>query len=754
MERDTGSPANPIGGEKEEEFTLESILAEYKGSSYIEGDKRTPKDVLDEKARRIVLEETGGAATPDDAPERENAPESAPAEPLYDDAPESAPDDGAAYEAEYEETEDAEYAEYAEYAEREEAPETAPPEREPLTFEADDDALTFFENYRYSSSEPEEELVRSVAAVIEGAERDEQGPKRRRRFFGSERAERDGDESGFYDEPEEEAERPEPDYRERARVYAARCNSLSGRAVPALALSAFIAVLTLIFDGGGSMPFGIGRNVVYARGALLLAQLAVMLLGVDVLLRGAKELFLGKASAETLVFASCAVSVLAGIYGLRSGGAALPYSAPAALSLAFALWGERLYTYALADTLRTAATVQEAQSVVSEYRRDLEKTVLKKTMGRRRGFYDNLTEKDLCETAFGYLSPLMLIFCVVIAVYSALAHGGAEYIPAMLAATTTASAVFTAATAFAGPFRSAARRAKARDAAIAGAGGADDIFYIDGCCISDDDIYPPDTLEIGGTRILEQVPPEKALRYTASLIVASGSCLARKFSEILVKEGMSLLTTQDFAVSEGGVSGMIRGENVIVGNYAFMNLHGVRVPDELKLGNSVYTAVNNRLTAVFSVEYRPSGVIRNAMLSVLRYSSRLFLTVRDFNITPMTIEQRFKVPMEDFEILPIRSTYDLGDDTGGGRARAAAICGRGGLPELSELIFSARRMKILTQIMTIISVAASVTGAFMMALRVWSGGVGAAGPGKLLLFMLAPPVIAAALEIISGLRRK
>jgi hypothetical protein len=63
-------------------------------------------------------------------------------------------------------------------------------------------------------------------------------------------------------------------------------------------------------------------------------------------------------------------------------------------------------------------------------------------------------------------------------------------------------------------------------------------------------------------------------------------------------------------------------------------------------------------------------------------------------------------------------------------------------------------MKNLTQIMTIISVAASVTGAFMMALRVWSGGVGAAGPGKLLLFMLAPPVIAAALEIISGLRRK
>ena len=47
-----------------EEFTLESILAEYKGISYIDGDKKTPKDVLDEKARRIVQEETGKSEIP------------------------------------------------------------------------------------------------------------------------------------------------------------------------------------------------------------------------------------------------------------------------------------------------------------------------------------------------------------------------------------------------------------------------------------------------------------------------------------------------------------------------------------------------------------------------------------------------------------------------------------------------------------------------------------------------------------------
>lgn len=692
MERDAGSPPNPLGGAKDGEFTLESILAEYKGSSYIEGERKTPKDVLDEKARRIVREESGDAPPADE-----------PAEP-------------------------------------------APPPRAAETFDAEDKDLAFFENYTYASASPDEEIVRSVTEAIEGGAREPHGRALRRP------AAREAPETEA--EAREEDEPEEPDYRERARQYAARCNSLSGRVFPALALSAFIAVLTLIFEGGGVMPFGIGRNIFLARGVLLIGQLAVMLLGADVLIRGAKELLNGRASADTLAFASCAVSVLSGIHDFRSVGETLPYSALSAFSLAFALWGERVYTHTLADTLRLAAATREPYSVVSEYRRDLEKIVLKKTAGKRLGFYNNLREKDICETAYGYASPLLLIFCVVISLYAALAHRSAAYIPAMLAATTAVSAAFTSTTAFAAPLRSAARRAKEIGAAIAGAGGADDIFYIDGCCVSDGDIYPPDTLEIGGIRILDQVTPEKAIRYTAGLVIASGSCLAGKFTEILAAEGMGLIAVRDFDVSEGGVSGMIHGESVIAGNYAFMNLHGVRVPDELKLGNSVYTAVGKRLIAMFSVDYKPSGVIRDAMLRVLRYCSRLFLTVRDFNITPMTIEQRFKIPMEDFEILPIRSTYELADESREGRSRAAAICGRGGLPEFGELISAARKIKIISQIMTIITVVSSVWGALMMAFRVWSGGADAARPGGLLLFMLVPPVISAALEIIMGLRRK
>ncbi|MDR0839360.1 MAG: hypothetical protein LBN99_06925, partial [Oscillospiraceae bacterium] len=569
---------------QDEEFTLESILAEYKGISYIDGDKKTPKDVLDETARRIVQEETPPSADT----RRTAAPIEEPAAFTEEFEEPEEPD-------EPEEPEEPEYPEiYVEEPEPVVAEESEPDADEIETYSSDDGDLDFFDSYRYSSPDPEEDIVRSVTEAIEREESEER--ERQKPGLFRPREERTVPRRREREEQEWQAiTAPEPDYRDLARRYAARCNSLSTKAVAALVLSLIIALLTFLFEAGKALPLGLGRNAAVTGGVLLLLQLFVMLLGVETLVRGARDLATGGASADTLVFVSCIVTVFSGMYGMRSGGALLPYSAASALSLTFSLWGERMRMEALADTLRSASSAEDPHSVVSEYRHDLERTVLKKTMGRYHGFYSNLTQPDVSETAYSYAVPLILAFLVIITLYSALAHKDMSRIPGMFAALSAAAAAFTATLAFALPFRSAAKRAKLSGASIAGAGGADDIFYTDGCCITDEDLYPQDSLSVGDPQILKQVPKEKAIRYTASLIIASASCLAKVFSTILINEGMSLITTQDFVVSEGGVSGMIRGERVLTGNYAFMNLYSIRVPDELKLGNSVYTAVNGTL---------------------------------------------------------------------------------------------------------------------------------------------------------------
>ena len=48
------------GSSAQNDISLESILAEYKGTAYIAGDKKTPSTILQEKTDKIVLEVAGG----------------------------------------------------------------------------------------------------------------------------------------------------------------------------------------------------------------------------------------------------------------------------------------------------------------------------------------------------------------------------------------------------------------------------------------------------------------------------------------------------------------------------------------------------------------------------------------------------------------------------------------------------------------------------------------------------------------------
>ena len=793
-----------VGGEN---FSLEEILAEFKGISYIEGDKKTPKDVLDEKARRIVHEEMG--TVPPEAPpqrvdfeevasylpiieerqaQRERAAEShtdedevrvvsapaadasvptAPTEPqapppLADDdfdfdvsifeevlKSDSAAANGAVADTDFERVSvrkksaqrTAEPVAEEPKVETEVPRDTVAEASAPETISTDDADAAFFGNYKYSSSDPDEELVRSVNEAIERETADQAEPRRGFRFGdGATRTASPRFTPIDYDN--------EPDYRERARAFATRCNSLAGRAMFSLALSIILVVFTIIAERGGSLPFGVGKNPIAAAGLLLIFHVFVMLLGLDLLIIGSRDLVSGSASAESLVFVSNLVTVVAGISGMVMKFNTIPFCAVSALSLSFALWGERLYMEALADSLRSVAKFGEPHSVISEYRRDLDRPMLRKASGRYRGFYGNLTQADVCETAYTYAVPLLLLVAVLSAVLTSAMAKDYVRMPYVFASLTAAAATFTSTLAFASPFRRAVRRAKSYGAVIAGAGGADDIFYTEGFCLTDEDLYPPDSLNVSNIRVLDQVTLEKAMRYTASLIIASGSCLARVFNDMLIKDGMNTIATQDFAASEGGVSALIRGENVHVGSFAFMNLYGIRVPDELKLGNAVYTAVNGRLIAMFSVDYRPNDRITTSLSSLLKRGMRPSLTVRDFNITPHTIEQKFKLPMESFDLMSVTDVYSTGGADTAGQGRAAAISARGSLRDLAEVVATGRRLKAVSLISTIVSIASAAIGVFIMAVLGQSSSYGAAKPGKLLLFMVVPLVITIAFELI------
>jgi len=499
-----------------------------------------------------------------------------------------------------------------------------------------------------------------------------------------------------------------------------------------------MVIMTYAFEAGLIIPFGIGKNLYAATGTLMLCLLVVMILCSDIIIRGFGFLIRGAPNAETLILFSCAFSFISAAFTMLSGASfVLPYCAISALSLTLAAFGEKFHLRAITETLKTAAASSEPYGLQAEYNRDIDKSVLKKAYNRTDGFYNNLMHPDVTETAYGYAAPVLLAISLILSVIVVLVRGGGEYFLHILSALLAAAAPFSLMLSFSVPFGTIARSIRRSGAAIAGWGGADDVCFSDGACVTDEDLFPPGTLSLNGLKLFDGASPEKAIRYTASLIISSGSGLANLFSDVLKTQAMNVIRVEDFACYEGGIGALVRGERVATGSAAFMNLLGVRVPDDTNMKNAVYTAVNNRLIAMFTVDYTPINSVQSALIAIMKWRIKLFLAVRDFNVTPLMLEQRFRVSLDGIEYIQAKDSYTISDSNSGMQGRMAAVLTREGLGPFAEAVTGGRLLKSAALVATVVSVASAAFGVLIMFYMCWSGAFSSARPGNLLLFMLS-----------------
>ena len=807
-------------------YSLESILAEYKGSAYIEGEKRTPTEILDEQINSILREEGVEVNLPDEAsallfseimgdsaqeqaqhkpapaaeqksanaagqkqagyqpvpaagqrqtqassqrpkpeagqrptqassqrpkPEAGQKPASVAPQDQGLDAktgtdPESGHDKVFKPEPAHVSTPEPEPEQVFETVhEHEPGPATRREYSRPEQVnaaEADNDVL-FFENYGLTEAELQNEIVRDVEKAIarELGRDDEPSQSGYRSPAPAARNHTEGDyedDSGENAGYEEDEYYEEPDLSAAARRFGIACNSISLRCFPAAFITLFMVILTFAYESGKIIPFGIGRSYVSAAAALMIALLVVMILCVDLLIRGALSLVRGTPNAETLILLSCAFSLISGTFSvIKSTSGLLSYCAVSALSLTFAAFGERSSLRAITDTLKTAASSAEPYGLQVEYNSEINKSVLKKVYQRTDGFYNSLMHPDVSETAYKYATPVLLAAALVLSVFVALAKSRGEYFLHILSAMLASAAPFSAMLAFSVPFGTVTRAARKSGAAVAGWGGAEDLCFSDGVCVTDDDLFPVGTLSFNGIKLYEDVSPEKAVRYTASLIIASGSGTAHLFSEVLKSQSMSVIKVEDFTCNEGGVEALMRGEKVATGSAAYMNLLGIRVPDDMNMKNALYTAFDGKLVAVFALDYEPRVSVQGALISILKWRIKLFFAVRDFNITPLMLEQKFKVSLEDFEYVQARDSYSISDLSSEKEGRISAILMREGLVSFSEAVTGGRLLKAAALASTAVSVISAVIGVIFVFYMCWAGAFLSVKPGNLIVFMMS-----------------
>jgi len=153
--------------------------------------------------------------------------------------------------------------------------------------------------------------------------------------------------------------------------------------------------------------------------------------------------------------------------------------------------------------------------------------------------------------------------------------------------------------------------------------------------------------------------------------------------------------------------------------------------------NAVFTALDGVLTAMFVVEYTPVNSVQSALISMLKWRIKLYFAMRDFNVTPLMLQQKFKVSLEDIVYIQAKDSYSISDSYSGKQGRMAALLAREGLGPFAEAITGARLLRSAALVATAVSIVSAALGVLFMFYMFWNGAFLSAKPGNLFMFMLS-----------------
>ena len=536
--------------------------------------------------------------------------------------------------------------------------------------------------------------------------------------------------------PEPEPEPEEPPIGPEEPLDAAMKNALKAwrRSRHPLAPAAVIPLLLLIPQAaeaaGYSIPFWAGDThlqTIVSAGALIL----MCILCRHVFIRGFSRLAHRFFTGELMMAVAAAAALLdcAARIWLPARSDAPLYALPACVGLLFGQWGYSQREKARCDTYRTAALDSAPPYLVT----DLDKGACKQP-GRIPGFWSDAEKPSVSELWQAALLPVVFVATIVFAGLGSLGQGrGSDFL-------LNWSAILVASTSLCLPMADAlptarlAKRLQKAGCAVAGCAGADRISRKKSMIVTDQDLFPPGAVSLNGVKLFGEEMP-KVVSYGASLARASGCGLRRLFDNLLVSEGGSLESLDDFSFyEEGGFSANIRGESVLLGTASFMRKMEVRLPSGLNLRTGVFLSIDRQLAAVFAVKYKPTDNVDWALRLLHRNHILPILASRDPNVNPALLKRKFSAKVKvDYPSLSDRLAFSE-QENAQGRPRALLL--REGLLPYAETVTGSRRLCRAVRAGTTLALLSSVSGALLSFYLTGLGSYALMNPLRLLVFSL------------------
>lgn len=247
--------------------------------------------------------------------------------------------------------------------------------------------------------------------------------------------------------------------------------------------------------------------------------------------------------------------------------------------------------------------------------------------------------------------------------------------------------------------------------------------------VTGNDLYPVETLRMNGMKFFGNREPEQVITYAAAVINAGNCDFKQLFNNLLDSHnGRYYDAGQLCHYENGGVSGVVGGETVLLGSWSFMKEMEIEVPDTARISYGMYVAIDGVLSGVFAVNYgkTQSAAAGLSTLSAYRNLQCAFVS-DDFVVTPGFMKAKFGIKPKRF-LFP---DYEV-------RAQLRRVEREDGAPTL-----------LMTTARGLAPIAYGVTGARVLRNTSWAGTIlhmigGIVGLGIMLVL-----VILGALQLIT-----
>ncbi len=584
---------------------------------------------------------------------------------------------------------------------------------------ADDYADRMFEEDERTDSEE----VRRLERLIPGTDREEEPAEDPRRFRRP---------------PRPDPPPPDLSPQELARTYGQGLKGLRLRTLLVFSLSVLALLQLLVPALGLAWAPPLDGGAVQAWIAVGLLGLGV-LLGMDMLLSGLGRALRGKVGMDTLAALSCVATLGDGVVLALTGNPAgrTPYSVVALAGLWALLRGTYHKKCGLRLSCRTAAASSQPYRVTLDEGKWNGRDTYAKWSGTAEGFGSQIQTDDGAQRIFRRYCPLLLLGDLLLALLATVAVGRPEELLWGLSALFTATAAFGGALAYGRSFHKVARRLVQSGAALAGWPGVAGSKRGDRVLITDTDLFPAGYVELNGYKVLGNFPMERVVAYTATLIRDSGSGLTKLFHDQLRALGGLMRNADRLCCYEGGgLSANIRGDQVLVGSAAFMNLMEVSLPPGLNVKNAVFCAINGELAGIFALSYSLPDTAFPSLEELMHEKVGPVLATRDFNLIPVMLQQRFKLAADKMDFPPVERRRELSDpEQAHGEILTALLC-REGLFPFAEAVVAAKRLRWAALLGAALCCAGSTLGLLLSAYLVSASAYGSLSPLNLLVYMV------------------